>query len=139
MSCSRQSSAIDFGPRNDASTISVFCWAVNFRYLRVSLIDPLDRLSGRFSEGLRTEPRRLRRLAPTQNHLIELSTASRGPGHVGERAADRAHCCVDVELLERLADLLVRPAYQLGDTGSAVASDLLDLAVAMSSGAQEGD
>src|SRR5215208_4169057 len=82
MSCSRQSSAIDFGPRNDASTISVFCWAVNFRYLRVSLIDPLDRLSGRFSEGLRTEPRRLRRLAPTQNHLRELSTASRGPGQM---------------------------------------------------------
>ena len=26
MSCSRHSSAIDFGPRNDASTISVF-WA----------------------------------------------------------------------------------------------------------------
>ena len=37
MSCSRQSSAIVFGPRSDASTISVFCCAVNFRYLRVSL------------------------------------------------------------------------------------------------------
>jgi hypothetical protein len=37
MSCSRQSSVIVFGPRSDASTISVFCWAVNFRYLRVSL------------------------------------------------------------------------------------------------------
>jgi hypothetical protein len=32
-------SAIVFGPRSDASTISVFCWAVNFRYLRVSLND----------------------------------------------------------------------------------------------------
>ena len=39
MSCSRQSSATDFGPRSDASTISVFCCAVNFRYLRVSLND----------------------------------------------------------------------------------------------------
>ena len=37
MSCSLHSSAIVFGPRSDASTISVFCWAVNFRYLRVSL------------------------------------------------------------------------------------------------------
>jgi hypothetical protein len=37
MSCSRQSSAIDLGPRNDASTISVFCWAVNLRYFLVSL------------------------------------------------------------------------------------------------------
>jgi hypothetical protein len=39
ISCSRHSSTIDFGPRTDASTISVFCWAVNFRYLRVSLIE----------------------------------------------------------------------------------------------------
>src|SRR3954451_1201758 len=37
MSCSRQSWAIVFGPRTDASTISVFCCALNLRYLRVSL------------------------------------------------------------------------------------------------------
>jgi hypothetical protein len=37
MSCSRQSSVIGFGPRNDASTSSVFCRAVNFPYLRFSL------------------------------------------------------------------------------------------------------
>ncbi len=37
MSCSRQSSVIVFGPRSDASTNSVFCCAVNFRYLRDSL------------------------------------------------------------------------------------------------------
>jgi len=34
-----QISVIVFGPRNDARTISVFCWAVNLRYLRVSLND----------------------------------------------------------------------------------------------------
>jgi len=37
MSCSRQSCAIDICPRNDASTISVFCCAENFRYFLVSL------------------------------------------------------------------------------------------------------
>ena len=37
ISCSRQSSAIDFCPRNEASTSSLFCCAVNFRYFRVSL------------------------------------------------------------------------------------------------------
>jgi hypothetical protein len=46
MSCSRQSSVIVSGPRSDASTSSVFCCALNFRYLRFSLADPLDRLSG---------------------------------------------------------------------------------------------
>jgi hypothetical protein len=42
MSCSRQSSAIVFGPRSDASTSSVLCCAVNFRYLRFSLNASLD-------------------------------------------------------------------------------------------------
>src|SRR5438046_1354710 len=37
MSCSRQSSAIERSPRSDASTISSFCFAVHFRYLRCSL------------------------------------------------------------------------------------------------------
>src|ERR687893_675533 len=37
ISCSRHSSAIVFGPRSDASTISVFCAAVNLRYFLVSL------------------------------------------------------------------------------------------------------
>ena len=36
MSCSRHSCAIVFGPRSDASTSSVFCCALNFRYLRDS-------------------------------------------------------------------------------------------------------
>ena len=37
MSFLRQISATVFSPRSDASTSSVFCWAVNFRYLRFSL------------------------------------------------------------------------------------------------------
>jgi hypothetical protein len=40
---SRQSSVVVFEPRGDASSSSVFCCAVNVRYLRCSLIDPLDR------------------------------------------------------------------------------------------------
>src|SRR4051812_23536623 len=90
ISCSRPSSAIDFGPRSEASTISVFCWAVSLRYLRVSLIDPLDRLSGPSSERPRTQPRRLRRLAPTRNHLTEPSTTSRGPRQATPRDRRRA-------------------------------------------------
>jgi hypothetical protein len=50
MSCSRQRSAIVFGPRNDASTISVFSLAVNFRYVRISLNDCSYGLSGPSSE-----------------------------------------------------------------------------------------
>jgi len=37
ISCSRQSSATVLGPRNHASTISVFCYAVNVRYFLLSL------------------------------------------------------------------------------------------------------
>jgi hypothetical protein len=44
MSCSRHSSAIVLWPRSDANTISVFCCAVNLRYLRVSLNEVLPRV-----------------------------------------------------------------------------------------------
>src|SRR5947207_11344322 len=37
MLCSRQLSAIERSPRNEASTSSTFCLAVNFPYLRTSL------------------------------------------------------------------------------------------------------
>jgi hypothetical protein len=41
------------------------------------------------SDASRTEPRRLRRLAPTQNHLTEPSTRSRGPRQYIAQAGDR--------------------------------------------------
>jgi type I restriction enzyme M protein len=41
--CSRQSSATVRSPRSDASTISSFCFAVNFRYFRCSL-NPISSL-----------------------------------------------------------------------------------------------
>jgi hypothetical protein len=54
MSCSRHSSVIVFGPRSDASTISVFCCAVNLRYFLVSLNADSFSLSGRCSTLSRT-------------------------------------------------------------------------------------
>ncbi len=78
MSCSRQSSVILFGPRSDASTSSVFCWAVNFRYLRFSLNVLSISLSGPSSEALRTEPRRLRRLA--HHHKEQSEPVNTGTG-----------------------------------------------------------
>ncbi len=88
MSCSRQSSGIDFRPRSDASTISVFCWAVNFPYFLVSLNALSYSSSGPSSDGLRTEPRRLRRLAPhpkSTQEAVNSPTGSRPP-HLRARA-----------------------------------------------------
>jgi transposase InsO family protein len=58
---------------------SVFCCALNFRYLRFSLIDPLDRLSGPSSLGTPDGPRRLRWLARYHKSNQNLSTPARGP------------------------------------------------------------
>src|SRR5215204_1910693 len=80
MSCSRQSSATDFGPRNDASTTSVFCCAVNFRYLRVSLNGSSRSIKQPSSDLSRTEhspdpvPEK-----SDQKEIKELSTPRRGP------------------------------------------------------------
>jgi hypothetical protein len=86
MSCSRHSSAIDFGPRSDASTISVFCCAVNFRYFLVSLNAAPTRLSGPSSEQVRTEGRLRRRIDPDSNDLRELSTPLRVHANVNGAA-----------------------------------------------------
>src|SRR5215211_844912 len=61
-----------------ASTISIFCWAVNVRYLRCSLIERLLSLSGPCSKPRRTRspprryaPRLRSRPAPTQSAICQ--------------------------------------------------------------------
>ncbi len=65
------------------------CCAVNFRYLRFSLIDPLDRLSGPSSEAPRTEPRRLRRLAPSPKRAIRTCQHRHGYTPLGRQDQQR--------------------------------------------------
>jgi|tagenome__1003787_1003787.scaffolds.fasta_scaffold20988257_1 hypothetical protein len=79
MSCSRDSSAIDLGPRSDASTILGLLLGRELPVL-AGVAHRSSRSRERpSSERLRTEPRRLRRLASTRNQLTEPSTTSRGP------------------------------------------------------------
>jgi hypothetical protein len=92
ISCSRQSSVIDLGPRSDASTISIFCWALNLRYFLVSLFlvslnENSSRMSGPSAEARRTRsplrsgpPGPHVRGDPVRANLTdEVSTPSRGP------------------------------------------------------------
>lgn len=65
-SCSRHSSLIVFGPRNHASTISLFCCAVNLRYFLVSLNSNCSSLSGRSWTLRRTGRQPASRASPSQ-------------------------------------------------------------------------
>src|SRR5215213_6157482 len=92
MSCSRHSSLIVLGPRSDASTISVFCWAVNFRYFLISLNSCSFGLSGPCCEAHRTRsplrfgpPGLTSATIPSDSFLTaEVSTRYQGPGQDGE-------------------------------------------------------
>jgi hypothetical protein len=118
MSCSRHSSAIVFGPRNDASTSSVFCCALNFRYVRFSLNVLSISLSGPSSDASRTEPRRLRRLAHHHKERSKPVNSGTGPCHSPElsrntRTISLARCHIGETASRACADLLLLVDPQL--------------------------
>src|SRR3954453_14825918 len=82
ISCPRQGAVIVFGPRNDASTSLAFCCAGYLRYLRVWLIDPLDRVER--PNPLMPPGQSLAGYAgsgPLNREIRETSTPRRGPRH----------------------------------------------------------
>src|SRR6266545_933237 len=90
ISCSRQTSFTDRSPRRPANTISIFCRAVQLRYLRCSL-NPVSfsvkrPMLSRTPDGLSGATPLRDRPAPQLNYL---STRDRGAGQRGSARAGR--------------------------------------------------
>src|SRR5918995_6463318 len=64
-----------FWPRSDASTSSLFCWAVNFRYVRLLNVFSIS-LSGLSSEASRTEETPASPAPPSQREIRDCQQRS---------------------------------------------------------------